>query len=155
MKNTTTATTTATTAQKQSILAVSEECKAFFNDCRATFGCAGKSKDYVAATEKEVGDACLAFIEAHRFEEQVKEREVPMIDPETGLAIVDETGEPLMELEEYLEEVDLFAFEVNRTLALRATTSRSTATVKLAAKEKELDELRALLATLQAKAENA
>lgn len=142
---------TATATQKQSILAVSDSLKAFFNECRATFGAAGKSKEYVAATEKEIGDAMLEFVNLHRFEETVETVEQPMTDAE-GNPMLDDKGEPIMESVETLVEVDRFKLEVDRTLALRATTSRANSNgAKLAAKEKELEELKALLASLQAK----
>lgn len=134
--NTTTETAPATeTAKgiKQHVLAVSERCKAFFNDCRAAYSAPGKTKDDVPASEREIGDAILEFIDANRMQSRTT------LNEETG--------------EEETVEFDAFELEVKRTLAQRATTSRAnSAAAKVAALEKEKAELQALLAKLTAKA---
>ena len=117
---------------KQHVIAVSESVKNFFNDIRANYSAPGKSKDDVAASEREIGNAAVAFIEANRASTKI------------------ETSD---EGEEIIVDVDLFDLEMRRELALRATTSRASAAAdKIAAQEQELAELRALLEKLQAPA---
>lgn len=107
------------------MIAVSAEFKAFVVDASATYGAASASKDYLEASQKEICDAMFAFVQGNRY----------------GVESDDDGND---------FETDEFALEVSRTLALRAATSRAnSAGAKLAEKEKELNELKALLAKLQ------
>jgi len=135
---------TATVAKKQDMIAVSGDFKDFIVGCTEIFGASSASKDYMAATQKEICDAMHAFVEANRFSEV----EIEVQSRDGDGAPIFEDGEPVME--KVLEKRDGFALEVNRTLALRAATSRAnSASAKLAEKDKELQELRAMLAKLQ------
>lgn len=111
------------------MIAVSETAKQFVQSMTGAFGGPSKTKDFMPMTEREAVDTLVAVAESVRKVER------------------EETNE---EGESVLVEVDLLALEAKRTLALRAATTRAnTATAKLEAKEKELEELRALLAKLQ------
>lgn len=112
------------------MIAVSESAKSFVQKMTSTFGGPSKTKDYLSLSEREAVDSLVEFARANREGSQDVE------NPETG------------EIETI--PLDLLALEVERTLAMRAATVRAnTATAKLEAKEKELEELRALLAKLQ------
>ena len=104
----------------------------------------------MAATEKEITDAMLAFVELFRMGEETAT--VQMTNPETGEALVDADGAPLME--EITRPVDLFALEVQRTMALRAVTTRNnTATATIAKQAADLEAAQNELAALKAKLE--
>ena len=142
----TTTPTTATTKKAQDMIAVSADFKDFIVEQTTIFGASSASKDYMAATQKEVCDAMLEFVKAHRITgKEPVELETFDVD---GQPIVDSEGNPVMETVE--RDIDGFALEMSRTLALRAATSRAnSASAKLAEKEKELQELREMLAKLQ------
>jgi hypothetical protein len=116
-------------ANQQNMIAVSATAKQFVIAlCGQYLDQPGKSKSH-DLTQREAVDALVAFAEVNR--EGVKEE-------------TNESGETV------LVTVDLLDLEVKRTLALRAATVRAnSATSKLEAKEKELEELKALLAKLQ------
>jgi hypothetical protein len=112
------------TKQLQKPVAVSDAAKQFITEQTETFGGVSASKEYMAATQKEVVDAMVAFVKLHRHER----------DEDGNI-----TG-------------DAFALEMSRTLALRAATSRAaSAAAKVAEKDAEIEQLRALLAQLQGK----
>jgi hypothetical protein len=114
---------------KQYMIAVSEEAKGFIvNLCSEYPDQPGKTSPH-DLTQREAVDAVIAFVEANRFKETIE---------------VNDEGV------ESLSETDLLDLEVKRTLALRAATTRAnSAAAKLAEKEKELEELKAMLAALQ------
>ena len=114
----------------QNMIAISETAKQFIvNLCAAYPNQPGKSKDH-DLTQREALDTLVAFAENNREGSKVE---------------TDDDGN------EIIVPVDLLDLEVRRTLALRAATVRAnSATAKLEAKEKELAELRAMLAKLQA-----
>lgn len=125
-------TTTTTTAKKQEMIAISSEFKSFVVEQTEKFGAASASKEYLAASQKEICDAMLEFVQANREQEVIES---------------DDEGNQIT------RKVDGFALEVFRTLALRSATSRAnSAASKLQEKEKELIELRAMLAKLQGNA---
>lgn len=113
----------------QNMIAISQSAKQFIVDlCGQYLDQPGKSKSH-DLTQREAMDTLVAFAENNR--EGWKEE-------------TDEAGETVH------VPIDLLDLEVKRTLALRAATVRAnSATSKLEAKEKELEELRALLAKLQ------
>lgn len=108
------------------MIAVSEYAKNFILGLCAEFpNQPGKGEKPYDLTQREAMDALVAFAEANR--ETIE---------------TDEEGNETV--------VDGLALECKRTLALRGATVRAnTATAKLAEKEKELEELKALLAKLQ------
>ena len=111
------------------MIAVSETAKSFVKSMTVEFGGPSKTKEYMAMNEREAVDTLVAFAEANREGSKVE---------------TDDEGN------ETIVPVDLLELEAKRTLALRAATSRAnSATAKLEAKEKELEELKALLAKLQ------
>ena len=116
--------------QKQNMIAVSIEAKSFVQSLTASFGGPSKTKDFLALSEREAVDALVEFAQANRI---------------TVTQEVNDEGE------EYELEHDGLALEIARTIALRAATVRAnTATAKLAEKEQELEEMKALLAKYQA-----
>jgi hypothetical protein len=124
------------TKQKQNVVAVSESCKAFFAECGELYGAAGKTKDYVKASEREIGDAMVEFIAANRNQTRA------VMDDE-GNPTFDDDGKPVT------VAFDAFELEVKRTLALRATTERvSSVKAENAKLAQQLADLRAELAAL-------
>lgn len=118
--------------QKQNMIAVSIEAKSFVQSLTAAFGGPSKTKDFLALSEREAVDSLVEFAQANRI---------------TVTQEVNDEGE------EYELEHDGLALEIARTIALRAATVRAnTATAKLAEKEQELAEMKALLAKYQAAA---
>lgn len=116
-----TTTTTIESTKTQNIVAVSKTAKQFITDQAASFSAPSKSKEDLGASQREIVDAMHNFVEKHRYSE------------------VDGV------------EVDGFEVEVMAVLALRGETVRAnTASAKLEAAHKELEELRARLAQLQA-----
>jgi hypothetical protein len=114
---------------KQNMIAVSEDAKTYVQAMSATFGGPSKTKDYLAMSEREAIDTLVAVAESVRKVERIES------DDEGNETIV---------------FVDLVALEADRTLALRAATSRAnSAASKLEAKEKEIAELKAMLEKLQ------
>jgi hypothetical protein len=113
----------------QNMIAISQTAKDFIVAlCACYLDQPGKTKSH-DLTQREAMDTLVAFAENNR--EGTKEE-------------TNEDGETV------LVAVDLLDLEVRRTLALRAATVRAnSATSKLEAKEKELEELRAMLAKLQ------
>ena len=130
---TTTETTTApaTTTTQANTLVVSPEVKSFVVRTGEEFKAPGKTPGKMKnASEREIGNAILAFIERTRL---VEVREV------------DDTGNERVEL------VDEFALEMKRELALRATTERNTAKVENATLKEQLKTALAEHAILKAR----
>jgi hypothetical protein len=121
------------TATKQNMIAVSTTVKTFVKDCTADFGGPSKSKDFLAASEREILDAMTAFVEANRY--QVREVEETNEEGETALVSV---------------EVDTFGEAVNQVISDRMDSVRvNTAAAKLKSAMSELETLRAQLAALK------
>lgn len=114
----------------QNMIAVSATAKEFVASLCAEFpDQPGKGDKPYDLTQREAVDALVEFAIANRMQER------------------EETND---EGESVIVEFDALAHEVKRTLALRGATIRAnSATAKLEAKEKELEELKALLAKLQ------
>jgi hypothetical protein len=116
--------------QKQNMIAVSIEAKTFVQSLTTSFGGPSKTKEFLALSEREAVDALVEFAQANRY------------------TVTDEVTD---EGEAYELTHDGLALEIDRTIALRAATVRAnTATAKLAEKEQELAEMKALLAKYQA-----
>jgi hypothetical protein len=114
---------------KQDMIAVSATAKEFIVALCASYPeQPGKTKAH-DLTQREAVDAIISFVEVNREGCKVE---------------TDDEGN------ENLVSVDLLDLEVKRTLALRAATVRANSAIsKLEAKEKELEELKAILAKLQ------
>jgi hypothetical protein len=136
-----------TTTTKQNMIAVSTVAKNFVKDTAASFGGPSKSKDYLLASEREVFDAMVSFVESTRY--VTRSVESPVMIEETndeGETILVDSGE----VEIVNVEADAFGEAIGEVLASRMDTVRvNTAGAKLKAAETELAELRAQLAALQ------
>jgi hypothetical protein len=131
---------------KQNMIAVSSTVKTFVKDCTADFGGPSKSKDFLAASEREILDGMVSYVEATRY--QVREIEQPVMVEETN-----DKGETVMVDSEEVEtveiEVDVFAEAVNQVIADRMDSVRvNTAGAKLKNALSELETLKAQLAAL-------
>ena len=108
MTTTTDNTTAPATTTKANTLVVSAEVKAFFTRTGEEFKAPGKTPGKMKnASEREIGNAILAFIERTRLVE---------------VSEVDDDGNERVEL------VDEFALEMKRELALRASAERASTT---------------------------
>lgn len=141
--------TAPTAAAKQLVIAVSERVKRWAKDTAESYSAPSKSKpEGMNASERETLDALVNFTEKHRYQQ------VPTLEE-----VVLNEGTP-EETREWVEtfdtdgglithEVDFFEIEINEVMALRMETTRtSSAGVKLANAEAELEALRAQIALL-------
>jgi hypothetical protein len=120
--------------QVQDIIAVTPIAKAFVRETTETFGAPSKSKDFMNATEKEVVDAMVQFIEKNRF--AMEEQIVPVMD-ENGVQKLDENGQPEETIAEV--EIDLFGRELQGIMKERMSFTRvNTATARIAELEAQL-----------------
>lgn len=94
------------------MIAVSSTVKQFVQDSTSDFGGPSKSKEFMAASEREVVDGLVRFVEANRYQSETNDE-----------------GEEI--------ERDLFAEVMNQIIAdrLGETRERVTVTAKLAAAE--------------------
>lgn len=94
------------------MIAVSSTVKTFVQDCTADFGGPSKSKEFMAASEREIADGLVKFVETNRYQTES-----------------DEEGNQI--------ERDLFAEVMNQIITdrLGETRERVTVTAKLAAAE--------------------
>lgn len=148
MTTTTTPTATAKTA-KQLVIAVSDRVKTWTKDTAASYSAPSKSKDVLFASEREVMDALVNLVELHRYQqaptmeivtigegEETEEHEIQSVNPETGELV--------------FHEVDLFEIEIEKVMAERMENTRTnSSTAKIAEKENEIAELKAMIAKLQ------
>lgn len=125
-----------TATNKQITVTVSASTKAFIAECQSLYGAAGKTTEYKPASEKEITNALVEFAKANREQTRI----VPATD-ESGNAIVDDDGNPVMVQESF----DAFEREMKRELALREVTVRANSA------KAENEALKAQLAELQAK----
>jgi hypothetical protein len=133
-----------TTTTKQNMIAVSLACKTFVQDCTADFGGPSKSKPFLAASEREIVDGLVAFVEKTRYVTRQRIKQVEETDAEGNTRLFDC---PLGTVEDY--EVDTFAEVMDEIIAGRLDTVRTnSASAKLKSAEAELAELRAKLAAL-------
>ena len=117
------------TTKKQNVVATSETAKQFITDESASHTAPNKGGDITSASNREIVDAMVQFVEAHRYQERTE-------TSEDGL--------------ESVKEVDIFEETVMGVLAERLDAVRvNSATAKLASAEAQLAELRAQLAALQ------
>ena len=116
-----------TTTQKQNVAAISETFKQFLKDTSESFMAPQKTVGLAdkGASERELGDAMQAFIEANRYQTR---------------DVVDDEGNVTS------EEVDAFGEFIEVETAKRLTHT-ATRTNKLASR---VEELEAMLAALQA-----
>jgi hypothetical protein len=151
MQTITPTTATAKTA-KQLVIAVSDRVKTWVKDTAASFSAPSKSKDILAASEREVLDAMIDFVELYRYQQAPTMESVTLNEgtPEETTELVqshDTDGNP------EFHEVDLFEGSIEAVMALRMETTRTnSSTAKLASAEAELAELRAMIAKLQGNA---
>lgn len=128
------------TIAKQNVVAVSLTAKQFIKDSTFDFSAPSKSKEVLNASEREVVDGLVKFIEKFRYE-TVEEFETVLND-ETGE--MEETGN-ILEV-----EVDHFAIVMAEVMAERMETTRANgSTAKITALEAEAAALRAELAVLR------
>ena len=142
--------------KQNTAIVTSPEFKSFVQSCTETYSAPSKSRDDMAATEKEITNAMLAFVETHRIQPvMVQDVELIQDKGEDGNPLFDADGNPVM-IESPLfdadnqpvmieKETDIFELEIKRELALRGST------VRTSSKEKKIAELEAQLAELQAK----
>jgi hypothetical protein len=131
------------TIAKQNVVAVSLTAKTFISDSTSDFIAPSKSKEALNASEREIVDGLVRFVEKFRYEtiEEFKQA----LNEETGE--MEETGE----IEEI--EVDHFAEIMAEVMAERMEISRSNgSTVKIKALEDERAALLAELALLRGQA---
>jgi ribosomal protein L29 len=128
------------TIAKQNVVAVSITAKTFIADSTADFFAPSKSKEKLNASEREIVDGLVRFVELYRYaKEEQFETEV---DEETGE--VKETGNIIE------TEVDYFEKVMAEVMAERMENVRTNGTaVKLKNLEAEAAELRAELAKLR------
>jgi len=120
-------------ATKQNMIAVSSTVKQFVKDCTADFGGPSKSKDFLAANEREILDAMVSFVEATRYQTETVEE-------------TNDEGESIL----VNVEIDRFGEAVQAVIAGRMDSVRvNTAAAKLKSVEAELAELKAKLASLE------
>lgn len=128
------------TIAKQNVVAVSLTAKTFISDSTSDFAAPSKSKESLNASEREIVDGLVRFVEKYRYE-TVEEFETE-VNEETGETV--ETGN-IIEI-----EVDHFEKIMGEVMAERMETTRANgSSVKLAALEAEAAELRAELARLR------
>lgn len=140
-----TTTNAPTTAAKktQNVIAVSGDFKGFVKEQTEIFSAPSKSREVMAATEKEITNAMLAFVEANRIQVEsrpVMETVIGEDGTETEVQTYDADGNPVFED----VEIDGFALEVQRELALRGSITRTSS------KDAKIAELEAQLAALLA-----
>lgn len=136
---------TTTTKAKQNMIAVSTTAKQFVQDCTADFGGPSKSKDFLAASEREIVDGLVEFVTRNRYavasrpvmiEETSEEGETRLVPCPTGA------------VESY--EVDTFEGVMGELIAARMDTVRTNSTASaLKGAQDELAKLRAELAALK------
>jgi hypothetical protein len=150
MDTTTTTATTAAPKKTQNVIAVSEAAKRFVGMLVGEFIAPSKSKpEGMQATEREVFDAMVDFVEAYRHEtvrttEIVKEDDNDPESPEYEIEVFDGEGNPVF------HKVDNFALVMGDILALRMETTRTnSSTAKISSLEAEKAELLALIAQLK------
>lgn len=140
-------TTTATAAPKktQNVIAVSESAKHFVASLASAFIAPSKSKpEGMQASEREVFDAMVDFVEAFRFEQVQKTEFIEIDGVDTEVECFDTDGNP-----EYVKQ-DNFTPVMNDILALRMETVRTnSSTAKIDALTKEREELLAEIAKLR------
>ena len=128
------------TIAKQNVVAVSLTAKTFIADSTADFVAPSKSKEALNASEREIVDGLVRFVEKFRYE--TIEEFVQALNEETGE--MEETGE-IAEI-----EVDHFEKIMAEVMAERMETTRSNgSTVKIASLEAERAALLAELAALR------
>lgn len=128
------------TIAKQNVVAVSLTAKTFISDSTADFSAPSKSKESLNASEREIVDGLVKFVEKFRYE-TVEEFETEL-DEETGEQV--ETGN-ILEV-----EVDHFEKIMMEIMAERMETTRSNGSVvKIKALEEERAALLAELAALR------
>ena len=145
MKDITTPTATAAPKKTQNVIAVSEAAKRFVGSLVNEFIAPSKSKpEGMQATEREVFDGMVDFVEAYRFE-LVPSTEIVEVDGEEHeIPSLDTDGQPKF------YKVDNFALVMGDILALRMETTRTNSSaVKISALETEREELLAMIAKLK------
>ncbi len=131
------------TIAKQNVVAVSLTAKTFISDSTSDFVAPSKSKEALNASEREIVDGLVRFVEKYRYAMQDFYIQAP--NPETG------EMENTSETEEI--EVDQFEEIMAEVMAERMETTRTNGNVvKLKAAEDELVALRAELARLKGEA---
>ncbi len=146
--NTPTAPTAAAKTAKQLVIAVSERVKTWVKDTAASFSAPSKSKESLDASEREVLDACIEFVETYRYQKVPKTEQVTLNEgtPEEVTETVEVYNDGILEM----IEIDFFGIEIEKVMALRMETTRTnSSTAKLASAEAELAELRAQIAALK------
>lgn len=139
-----------TTTTKQNMIAVSLTSKNFVQDSTKDFGGPSKTKDFLAASEREIVDGMVAFIESTRYvnRSEVVPVMVEEMNDEGEIVLVD-SGE----VETVSYEVDAFGEAVGSVLAARLDAVRvNTAGAKLKEAQDELAILKAQLAALTGQA---
>ena len=128
------------TIAKQNVVAVSLPAKTFISDSTADFSAPSKSKESLNASEREIVDGLVKFVEKFRYE--TVEEFATRFNEETGEH--EETGE----IESV--EVDHFALIMSEVMAERMETTRSNgSSIKIASLEAERAALLAELAALR------
>src|SRR6476660_3893013 len=133
------------TIAKQNVVAVSLTAKTFIADSTADFAAPSKSKESLNASEREIVDGLVKFVEKFRYstEEQFEQ----VLNEETGE--MEETGN-ILEI-----EIDHFAEVMAEVMAERMETTRANgSSIKLKALEEEAAALRAELAKLRGETVN-
>lgn len=144
-----TTTTAAPKTKAQLVIAVSGAVKTWVKDTASTYSAPSKSKDDLFASEREVMDALVNLVEAHRYQQAPTLEEVILNEgtPEEYREWVqsyDTDGN------EITHEIDLFEIEIVKVMAERMETTRTnSSTAKIAEKENEIAELKAMIAALQ------
>jgi len=139
-----------TTTTKQNMIAVSITSKNFVQDSTKDFGGPSKTKDFLAASEREIVDGMVAFIESTRYvnREEIRPVMVEEMNDEGEIALVD-SGE----VETVTVEVDAFGEVMAGVMAARIDAVRvNTAGAKLKEAQDELAILKAQLAALTGQA---
>jgi hypothetical protein len=139
-----------TTTTKQNMIAVSITSKNFVQDSTKDFGGPSKTKEFLAASEREIVDGMVSFIEATRYvsREEIRPVMVEEMNDAGEIALVD-SGE----VETVTVEVDSFAETMAGILAARMDSVRvNTAGAKLKEAQDELAILKAQLAALTGQA---
>ncbi len=134
------------TVTKQNMIAVSATVKTFVQDCTADFGGPSKSKEFLAASEREILDGMMAYVEKTRYQKREETRPVMVEETnEQGEAILVDSGKT----ETVTVEFDAFGEVMADVIKSRMDSVRiNTAAAKLKSAEAELAELRAKLAAL-------